>query len=81
MSSPPKNVENSFGFHVSLIEPFVKGNRDVDFNAVLKPSNPIENAPDYDVNKVMGSTEIDVKVLYLVEGLASKETVDQRTLR
>jgi hypothetical protein len=49
-------------FHVSLIELFVKGNRHVDLNAVLKTSNPIEKAPEYDVDKVMGSTETDGKV-------------------
>jgi hypothetical protein len=54
-------------FHVSLIEPFVKGNRDVDLNAVLKTSDPIENATEYDVDKVMGSTEKDSRVLYLVK--------------
>jgi hypothetical protein len=54
-------------FHVSLIEPFVKGNRDVDLNAILKTSDPIENAPEYDVDKVIGSTEKDGKVLYLVK--------------
>jgi hypothetical protein len=54
-------------FYVSLIEPFVKGNRDVDLNAILKTSDPITNAPDYDEDKVMGSTEKDGKVLYLVK--------------
>jgi hypothetical protein len=54
-------------FHVSLIEPFVKGNRDVNLNAVLKTSDAIENAPEYDVDKVMGSTEKEGKVLYLVK--------------
>jgi hypothetical protein len=54
-------------FHVSLIEPFVKGNRDVDLNAVLKTSDSIKNAPEYDIDKVMGSTKKDGKVLYLVK--------------
>jgi hypothetical protein len=48
--------------HIYLIEPFIKGNRDVDLNAILKMSDPIENAPDYDVDKVMGATENDAKV-------------------
>jgi hypothetical protein len=52
-------------FHVSFIEPFIKRNRVVDLNAVLKASDPIENAPEYDIDKVMGSTEKDGKVLYL----------------
>jgi hypothetical protein len=54
-------------FHVSLINPFVKAHRDLDLNAVLKPSDPIENAPEYDVAKVMSSTDNDRRVLYLVK--------------
>jgi hypothetical protein len=50
---------------VSLIEQFVKGHGDIDLNAVLKTYDAIENAPEYDVDKVMGSTEKDGKVLYL----------------
>jgi hypothetical protein len=46
-------------FHVSLLEPFVKANWDVHLHAGLKTSDPIENAPKYDVDKVMGSTETD----------------------
>jgi hypothetical protein len=33
----------------------------------VKTSDPIENAPEYDVDKVMGSTEKDGKILYLVK--------------
>jgi hypothetical protein len=54
-------------FHVSLLEPFVKGNRDIDLNAVLTTPDPIKNAPEYDEDKVMGSIEKDGKVLYLVK--------------
>jgi hypothetical protein len=43
----------------SLIEPCVKGNRDIDINAVLKISDPLENTPEHDIDKVMGSTEKD----------------------
>jgi hypothetical protein len=42
-------------------------NWDVDLNAVLKTFDPIENAPEYNVDKVMGSTDKDGKGLYLVE--------------
>jgi hypothetical protein len=63
----PKTWKIYPGFHISLIEPFVKGNRDVDLNAVLKTSDPIENAPEYDVDKVMGSTEKHRRVLPLVK--------------
>jgi hypothetical protein len=38
----------------------------VDLNAVLKTSDPVENASEYDVDKVMGSIEKDSRVLYLV---------------
>jgi hypothetical protein len=54
-------------FHVSLFDRFGKGNQDIDQNAVLKTSDPIENAPEYDVDKVMGSTEKDEKVSYRVK--------------
>jgi hypothetical protein len=59
----PKTWKIDPVFHVSFIEPFLKGNRDVDLIAVLKTSDYIENAPEYDVDKVMGSTEKDGKVL------------------
>jgi hypothetical protein len=54
-------------FHVSLIEHFVKRNRNVDLHTVLTTSEPIANTPEYDVDKVIGSTEKDGKVLYLVK--------------
>jgi hypothetical protein len=61
-------------FHVSLIEPFVKSNREVDVNAVLKTSNPIENAPECGVDRFMGSTEKDGKVLSMVKWKGSPAT-------
>jgi hypothetical protein len=72
----PKTLKIHPVFHVSLIEPFIKGNRNVDLNAVLKTSDPIDNAPEYDVDKLMSSTEKDGKVLYLVKwkGWPSKHT-------
>jgi hypothetical protein len=54
-------------FPIFLIEPFVKGNRDFDINAILKTSNPIENAQEYDIDKVMGSKDNARKVLYRVK--------------
>jgi hypothetical protein len=45
----------------------VNGNRDIYLNAVLKTYDPNENAPEYDVDKVMGSREKDGKVLYLLK--------------
>jgi hypothetical protein len=62
----PKTLKIHPVFHVSLIEPFGKGNWDVDLIAVLTTSDPIENASEYDIDKVMGSTEKDGKILYLV---------------
>jgi hypothetical protein len=66
-SSAPQTWKIHLAFHLSLIEPFVKGNRDVDLNTVLKPSDCIKHAPEYDIDKVLGLTEQDVKVLYLVK--------------
>jgi hypothetical protein len=59
----PKTWKIYPGFHVSLIKPFVESNRDVDLITVLKISDPFENAPEYDVDKVMGSTDKDWQVL------------------
>jgi hypothetical protein len=53
----PKILKIHPVFHASLIEPFVNGNRDVDLNAVLKTSDLITNAGEYDIDKVMGSTQ------------------------
>jgi hypothetical protein len=63
----PKTWKIHSVFHVSLIQPFVKGNRDVDLNAVLKTSDPIGNAPEYDIDKVMGAIDKGGKLLYLVK--------------
>jgi hypothetical protein len=54
-------------FHVSLIEAFLQGNRDVDLNVILKTSDPIANAAEYDIDKLMGMTEKASRVLYLVK--------------
>jgi hypothetical protein len=54
-------------FHVLFIEPFVKGNWDVDLNSILKTSDTFKNAPEYDFDKVMGSTDKDGKDGYLVK--------------
>jgi hypothetical protein len=63
MSSPSKTCKIHPVFHVSVIEPFVKYNRVVESNAVQKTSDPIENGHEYEVNKVIGSTEKDRRVL------------------
>jgi hypothetical protein len=51
--------------YVSLIEPFVKSNCDVDLNTILKFSDYIENAPEYDTDKGIGSIAKDGEILYL----------------
>jgi hypothetical protein len=43
------------------------GNRDVDINAILNTSDPIENTLEYDVTKVMGSSEKLSQVLYVIK--------------
>jgi hypothetical protein len=64
--------------HVSHIEQYIKGNQDINLNAILRTSDPSEtailktsdpskNALQYDVDQVMGSTEQDGKILYLVK--------------
>jgi hypothetical protein len=57
------NIETVF--HVSLIEPFIKGNRNIGLNVVLNTGNLIENAHEYDLDKVIGSTDKDRRILYL----------------
>jgi hypothetical protein len=54
-------------YHASVIESFVEGNWDVDINAILKTSDLIKNALEYNIDKVMGSTKKVGKVLYLVK--------------
>jgi hypothetical protein len=58
----PKTSKIYLVFHVSLLEPFVKDHRDVDLNAIRYSSDPIENASEYDIDKVMGSTDKDRRV-------------------
>jgi hypothetical protein len=50
-----------------LIEPFVKGNWDVNVEAILKNTNLIESAAEYDVDTVMDHMEKEGKGLYLVK--------------
>jgi hypothetical protein len=55
MTNTSKNMENSSSFHVSLIGLFIKGNRNVDVEDILKHTDLIENPPEYDVDKVIDS--------------------------
>jgi hypothetical protein len=61
-------------FYISLIEPVIKGNWDVDLYDILKPSNSIENTPEYDVDKVTCLTPNSGKVAYLVNRKGRLET-------
>jgi hypothetical protein len=50
-----------------LIEPFIKGNRNLNVEDILKNTDPIENAPEYDIDTDIDSMDKDGKVLYLVK--------------
>jgi hypothetical protein len=52
---------------VSLIEPFITGGKEVNIDEILQSAAPVESAPEYDVAKIMGSSEKNRKVLYLVK--------------
>jgi hypothetical protein len=54
-------------FHVSLIEPFITGGKEVNIDEILQSAAPVESAPEYDVDRIMGSSEKNGKVLYLVK--------------
>jgi hypothetical protein len=54
-------------FHVSLLEPFIQGNREVNLEKVLDAADPIEADDEYHVEEVMGSVEKKGKVSYLVK--------------
>jgi hypothetical protein len=55
-------------FHVSLLEPFRAGKQrtPVDPDKILREADDIENNKLYDVDEIMGSTQKDRRVLYLV---------------
>jgi hypothetical protein len=53
----PKTWKIHTVLFISVIELYVKENRDLNLNTVLNTSDPIENAAEYDIDKVMGSTE------------------------
>jgi hypothetical protein len=62
----PKRCTIHTVFHVSLLEPIVNDNRDIDSNAFLTTSDPSENTIESEVDQVMSSTFKDRRVLYLV---------------
>ena len=66
--SLPKTWKIHKVFHVSLVEPFIQGNREINMDEVLKNSDPIETEEEYDVDDVMDSIEKkNGQVLYLVK--------------
>jgi hypothetical protein len=59
-------MENSSDFHVSLIDPFITGGKEFNIKEILPSAAHIESDPEYDVDKIMGSSDLNRKVLYLV---------------
>jgi hypothetical protein len=53
--------------HVSLLELFVQGSRDVNLEKILDAADPIEADDIYHVEEVIGSLEKKGKVTYLVK--------------
>jgi hypothetical protein len=65
-------------FHVSLLEPFIQGNREVNLEKVLDAADPIEADDEYHVEEVISSMESRGKVTYLVKwgGFPAQEKLD-----
>jgi hypothetical protein len=62
----PKPLMICLVIHIYLIESLLKGNQVIDLNSKLNTSDTIENTPEYEVEKVMGSTRRDIQVLCLI---------------
>ena len=56
-------------FHVAEVEPFVQGNRPVDYEKVLRECADIEADEEYDVDEIKGSIKRRNSVLYHVKWL------------
>jgi hypothetical protein len=54
-------------FHISLLEPVIQGNREVNLEKVLDAADLIEADDEYHVEEVMGSVEKKGQVSYLVK--------------
>jgi hypothetical protein len=54
-------------FHVSVLEPFVQGHREVIIQNGLEAADPIEADDEYQVEEVISSMESRGKVTYLVK--------------
>jgi hypothetical protein len=60
---------------VSLIEPFITEDKPDNIDKILRSVAPVQSVHKYDVDRVIGSSENNGKVLYLVkwEGWPSKK--------
>jgi hypothetical protein len=54
-------------FHISLVEPFVQGNREVNLENILDAVEPIEEDDEYHMEEVISSMGSRGKVTYLVK--------------
>jgi hypothetical protein len=54
-------------FHVSLLEPFIQGNREVNLKKVLDAADRIEADDEYHIEELMGGVKKKGKVSYLVK--------------
>ena len=60
----PNNWKTHPTFHVTEVEPFVQGNRPVDYERTLRNFADIEADEEYDVDEIQGSIKRRNSVLY-----------------
>ena len=63
-------------FHVAEVEPFVQGNRPVDYERTLRECADIEADEEYDVEEIKGSIKRRNSVLYHVKWLGFPKKKD-----
>ena len=63
-------------FHVAEVEPFVQGNRPVDYEKTLRECAVIEADEEYDVDEIKGSIKRRNSVLYHVKWLGFPKNAD-----
>ena len=63
-------------FHVAEVEPFVQGNRPVDYERTLRECADIEADEEYDVDEIKGSIKRRNSVLYHVKWLGFPKKKD-----
>ena len=64
-------------FHVAEVEPFVQGNRPVDYEQALRDCADIEADEEYDVDEIKGSIKRRNSVLYHVKWLGFLKKKDR----